>query len=537
MEALTARAASPVARLATRCEQALARNESIALVLALLLSAASMAYNALTRYIWFDECFTLFISRLPSLHQMLEAMPADSQPPLQYLLTHTSLRLLGETEFGLRLPEMMAYLAAGLVTWCIVRRHGSAGQALFSLACLLGCKINGIQSSTARPYGLLVFFTAFVFWCWQAASVRVDRRMLPLCGMTVGLAAAIFTHHLAVVNIGLFLLAGELVRLRTRRRFDSPMTAAILLGLSALIFTVPLSRQTQRLLGDPVLHAITFWGQSSLVNLRYYAWTVPLPLAVLFLVIGLLFGLYHVTDSSAKALSPVPTHEWVASATLTLVLPVQMLLSSFEHGYFFPKYAVNTSLGVAVIAAWALPRIGLLRDSAQSMVTLSAAAFFLYSAAALGLKELRQPVSTVHLAEQGVSPLLRQAPAGGPIVVANAWDFTADWLYASPELKQRLVYLYDVSWAVRQSDFVPELSLAADKSLLPVPMAEFSPFVAAHPHFLLLCSGLPRLNLAAVHVAQSGWRMTLIAQSGGDALYRVDSGSAAYMLDSRFPDE
>lgn len=513
--------ADTLGRFGERCEKILVRHERVAVLLALLLFLLSIAFNVLTRPIWFDECFTLFISRLPSLQQMLPAMPADSQPPMQYLLTHVSMRLFGETELGLRLPEMLAYLAAGLLTYRIVRRHGSAGQALFAMAALLACPINVVQSATARPYGLLVFFSALVFLCWQAAGLRTGSRLLPLCGITLALAGAIFTHHLAVVDIGLFLLAGELVRLRNRRRFDLPMTAAILAGMSPLLFTLSLARQTQLVLGEPIRHAATFWISPTLTNLGAYRSMFPLPLAAIAILCALRISLES-KPPAAGPLPAVPAHEWAATASLSLVLPVQMLLTSFEHGYFFPKYAVNTSLGLALLSAWGLPRIRGLREMTRPLMVLSAAAFLLFCATIVGARQILHRDAHADLAASAVSPLLINAPAGEPIVIANAWNFTSQWWYAPTALQQRLVYLYDTNYAVHQSDFVPELSLVADKSYLPVPTAAYSQFIVTHSHFLLLSSGIPRLNLASVRLSSSGWRMTPVNRAGSDVLYQVD---------------
>jgi hypothetical protein len=514
-----------LSRFAARLERSIVQHERVYLLLTLCVFVLSILYNNLTQHIWFDECFTLFIARLPNLHQMLLAMPADSQPPLQYLLTHLSIRLLGETEFALRLPELLAYTAGALLIYSIVRRHGSAVQALFAMTALLGSSITKTQAGTARPYGLLVCFTALVFLCWQRASLRQKSRLLPLCGVSLGLAGAIFSHHFGIVDIGLFLLAGEVTKLWTRRRFDGAMLAAILLGMFPLIWTVPLARQTLRVLGGPVRRSVTFWAAPSLHNLFDYRWmTSPLLIEIVCgCAILLWLGRVAVPQAlSEKSLPPVPAHEWAAATMLCLVLPVEMLITSFEHGYFFPKYAVNTSLGMALICGWALPRIGRLRIFAQPVLATGTLGFLLLSAVTLLQKELHQPVGHAQIGADAVSALLVHAPGDLPIVGANAYDFTSEWWYAPPELRQRLVYLYDVPYAVKQPDFVPELSIAADASYLALPTSEFSQFVNTHRHFLLFYSGLPRLDIAAKHLADTGWRFTPIARSGADVLYRVD---------------
>jgi len=129
-------------RLAGRCGSFVVEHERLCLGASLVLFASIALYRVFSVPIWFDECFTLFISRLNSLGGMLRAMPADSQPPLQYLLTHAMIRALGESELAIRLPELAAYLGAALLVFRIVRRHGSAVQGLFAVFSFLGCTLN-----------------------------------------------------------------------------------------------------------------------------------------------------------------------------------------------------------------------------------------------------------------------------------------------------------------------------------------------------------------------------------------------------------
>ena len=68
----------------------------------MLVFGLSATYRAFITPLQFDEFFTLFISRLSSLSEMVQAMPADGQPPLQYLLTHVFIRMFGETEIAVR---------------------------------------------------------------------------------------------------------------------------------------------------------------------------------------------------------------------------------------------------------------------------------------------------------------------------------------------------------------------------------------------------------------------------------------------------
>lgn len=329
-------ASTSLVALGIRSERSIVRHERRYLLLALSVFALFAAYHACIVPLWFDEFFTFFISRLTSLPEMLRAMPADAQPPLQYLLTHVSLRIFGETEFAIRLPELLAYMAAGLLTYGIVRRHGTAVQALFALGLLLGAILCMNQAYQARPYGLLIAFTALTFDSWQRAALREHHRLWPLCGVAVGIAGAILSHHFGVIHVGLLLGTGEAARLIQRRRLDGWMAAAITVGLSPLVLTLPLAYRLHMLLGEAVLHSTNFWAKPSPIYLLWYLGMISLPLQFLVLLFASLRWPKRPGERQASSLPPVPAHEWAAAGALCLLLPVLILLTRFQTGYFHP---------------------------------------------------------------------------------------------------------------------------------------------------------------------------------------------------------
>jgi hypothetical protein len=503
-------------------ERSITRHEQRYLLLTVALFAILAAYRACTVPLWFDEFFTLFVSRLSSLPEMLRAMPADSQPPLQHLVTCMPLRLFGASEFVLRLPELLAYMTAGVLTYRIVRRHGTAVQALFAAALLLGADVARVQAYTARPYGLLIASVALVFASWQAAAARESGRLLPLCGVALGTAGAILSHHFAPIHIGMVLCVGETARLIQRRRVDGWMGAAIAAGLTPLFVTVPLARASHALFGVAILHANTFFIKPSPLALLSYVTMVPLLLLCMVAAFCFLPWRGEVNDTKNGGLFPVPVYEWAATCGLCLLVPVQILVAALlQRGFYFPRYAVSCNLGLAILCAWGLPRIWRLRRVAQPVLALSTIGYLLFIGVNLLLLELRRPAWRVEAGDV-VSPLLLTAPDDLPIVVSNALDFPPTYWYAQPALQRRLIYLFDVPYALRQSDFIPELSLAADEEYIHMPMTGYSDFIASHPHFLLFYTGNASTNMVPPRLVKSGWHLSPIARAGNDVLYRVD---------------
>jgi len=508
--------------LGVRSEQSIARHERKYLLFALAVFTLFALYHALITPLWFDELFTLFISRLSSLQEMLRAMPSDGQPPLQYLLTHISLRLLGESAFALRVPEIIATITAGWMTYKIVRRHGTAIQALFALVMMLGAILIMYQAYTARPYGLLLAFTALTFYSWQTASLRQHHRLLPLCGVAMGIAGAILSHHFGLVHVGLFLAAGEGARFIQRHRLDVWLLSAMVTGLAPLALTLPLAHISHTVLGEAVLHSTNFWAKPSAIDLLWYSGMISLPLLYLFAIFAFLPWPKRPDDGKISSLLQVPFHEWTAMYALCLLLPVVILLTVFKTGNFQPKYAISTSLGLALFSGWALPRFAPRQINIQPLLALSSVCCLLLMAMTLFLENMHLPIWKAQPGTIAVSPVLLNASAGFPIVVANAYDYAPEWWYAPPSVQQRLIYLSDVAYAERQPDFLPELSLATSQDYIPLRVTAYAPFVSSHATFLLLDSGLPRLTWVVPRLANAGWRLTPIAKSGKDVLYRVD---------------
>ena len=510
-----------------RLAQSISRHEGIFLFIAMLVFGLSATYRAFITPLQFDEFFTLFISRLSSLSEMVQAMPADGQPPLQYLLTHVFIRMFGEAAIAVRALELMCYLAAGLLTYRIARRHGTAVQSLFALALLMGSSISQEQAITARPYELLAAFTALTFLCWQIAAAKEQDRLLSLCGVTIGVAGGILSHHFGIVHTGLFLAAGETVRSLQRRRIDAGMLTAIGAGMVALIFTLPLAQQSSHLLGEPIRHSTNFWAAPKISDLVTYLRMFPLDLILYTLMFALLMlferkGSRGMCEDTANT---VPLYEWAAVGALCLLLPIQLTLAFVKTGYFQPKYAMGTSIGLALAASWGIPHFARLRRIAQPLLALSTLVFLLMTAKDLIADQVHYPMFRAQPARSAVSPLLMAPPGDPPIVVANAFDYLPEWWYASATVRKRMTYLSDVSFAVRQEDFLPELSLVFDNRCTPLPVSDYATFLRDRQQFLLLTSGRPRLVWLPSRLSQAGWRLTPIAKDGGDILYMVDRGS------------
>lgn len=503
-------------------QRSIVQNERTFFVLTLCLFEIAVVVRAWYAPLWFDEFFTLFISRLPSFPEMLKAMPADGQPPLQYLVTAAFLHVPGELEFALRLPELLAYSLSGVLTYKIVRKHAEAPASLLAMSVLLGSGVVQQQASTARPYALLLAFTALAFACWQAAIGRVHHRLLPLIGLTISIIGAVTTHHFGAIYVGTFLATGEGVRFFERRRLDPWILGAVTVGLLPLTFTASLAHKSRVLLGDAVAHSSVFWAKPTTRELLVYGDLIPVLLVALVLLAMAIcwFGQSEASDDFVVT-SAVPASQCAAAVALSLLLPIMLLLAAVNTGYFVSRYAIGTSFGLALVCGWLVPNGGRLRKIGSPAISIGVLSYLTFFIGYTALLIAVFPPWHVPEGRGAISPLLREASGTLPVVMANAEDFAREWWYAPPQWKARITYLVDVSYAVKQPGFLAELSLAADRKYIPLPLSDSASFLSNHKEFLLLASGKEQYIWLPKRLKDDGWILSQIGRSGSDVLYDV----------------
>jgi len=147
--------------------------------------------------LWLDEIITAQIARYDSLADVLSSVRAWdlSNPPLSFILTWASLRMLGETEFAVRFPEALAGAATVPAVYVLGRELFGARVGLTAalLAALLPFSISYGQE--ARPYALLMMLTTLQMWlAYRVTISSTARRWLWFVVVSV---ANLYTHYLA----------------------------------------------------------------------------------------------------------------------------------------------------------------------------------------------------------------------------------------------------------------------------------------------------------------------------------------------------
>jgi len=517
------RAAKALFALGSWTAAGIARHEAL-WVSAAAAACAFMQVCVSRRPLWFDELFTLYISRLPDVDRLFRALPADGNPPLYYLLARVSMARFGQTAVSVRLPSVLAFAGAALAVYYFVRRRRGPGSGLFAMLALDCCNIAR-YGSEARPYALLLGFVGLTLVSWQTAVEDKRPRRWPLMGVAVGIAGAIASHHYGSIHVGIPLACGEVVRLVKRRRLDIPMYCAGIAGLSMLFVTVPFAQATHRVLLNYVKQSASFWAKPTISSMGSYGEMVCfwLPSAVLVLLILTAVNTPASDSGETANKNPgLPAHEVAAAIGLTLLVPVMIGLTWFATGYYLERYAISAAMGIAILAGLEIG--GSSHSTAvAALCSILLGMWLIAPLADAGARTIERRMARPPSANAATGWTLSDVPGLEPIVVASAVTYIPEWWYAPPQLRERLHYLADLTFAVRQPDFLPELSLVTEQPYVPSKVDDYRQFVSTHDHFLLYSVGVPRLEWISERLRSEGWSLRILRTRGSETLYFAEA--------------
>ena len=205
------------------------------------------------RLFWNDELFTVYIARIPSVSGIWAflATGVEQTPPTFHLLIRVLMLALGEHHMTVRLPSILAMGMVGICMFVVVSRRTSTAYGLIAMLCPILTQAF-FYAYEARPYALVLAFSAGSLLCWQSAT-EGHRRGLSLAGLAATLAAALGSHYYAVLAF-LPLVAGEVARSFSRRRVDPAVWLAFCVATTPLLAFLPLLMAGRKLAG-------TFWAR------------------------------------------------------------------------------------------------------------------------------------------------------------------------------------------------------------------------------------------------------------------------------------
>ena len=331
-----------------------------------------------------------------------------------------------------------------------------------------------------------------------------------------------------MIHVGVPLTFGEAVRLLKRRRFDAPLYIAGVAGLSMLGVTLPFAMATRRVMLTYVKSSASFWAKPTIADLSSYGlfmcvWILLVFIALLYLTHAAASNLSVEPEQSADEDAGPPAHETAAALGLALLIPIMIGFTWLTTGYYIDRYAISASIGIAILIGFASSRSA--RNKRQAMAVAALCTILL--AGRLAGAGARQLIALRMAKAPSVSledlTFLRTVSDNEPIVMASAMAYGEDWFYAPPSLRERLHYLADLPYAVRQRDFLSELSLTADQPYGLPKVDDYRKFLSTHNRFYVYKVGMPDQEWIVDRLLLEGWTLKVVSISGDTTLYLAQS--------------
>jgi hypothetical protein len=488
----------------------------------LLFCCVSIIYFAIAgllgfeKQLWNDELFTFYISQRPTFGDVWGVLltGAEQLPPLFFVITRGFIAIFGRSALSFRLPEILGFWVMSAGLFCFVRRRSSAPFALIAMI-LPMLTSTFYYAYEARPYGLVLGFSALALLCWQSAA-EGRMRTLSLVGMSLSLAAALSCHYYAILCFAPFAL-GEGVRTVVRRRLDFWIWIALLGGFLPLALFLPLIKAARG-------YSSTFWAKPH--------WTTPLafyqgllgPLALLMLLaITIILALYsgsRFSEGTARTDKPftLPIHEAAAAFGFVLVPIIGVVLAKSVTGAFTDRYVISAAMGLSILLACSLSVIGRGSGRAGLLIAAMLVTFF-----AIESMRTYRHLATRAQERATLYGFLRSYAAGGiPLVIAGPhlfFELSHD--ARQHQEKTNFIFLADTALAIRytNTDDV-ERGLLNLRYLAPLDVRDFHRFCASNGEFLLYSDAEP-FSWVARELFKEQRKLIVMAQNGGGLLFRV----------------
>ena len=482
---------------------------------------ATTCFLGASKLLWYDELWSYYPAKLPSIAATWNffSQGNDLHTPLASLAIRASITIFGDNELAVRLPVIACYWLMCVCVYAFLHRYGST---LFAAAGMVFPVIASAYyyATEARPYGIVLGFSAAALLCWQRAGDIGRHKHWRVAALWFCVAAAVCAHFLGVFVLAA-LLSGEAVRTWSRRRIDWPVVLALVLGVVPLLSFIPGALAARR------IYAGSFWARPGLMDIpNTYRDLISLaffPLLAALIIWAI--GMVYANKTRAEGTVSFPIQDVIA-VTLLALLPVYAMPVFFVLGSFVPRYLLYTIVGLTISLAMLAYRASRGNRLLGSALVIAFTGWFLFKAPS----EIK-----LKIAERGghlLGPAHPFADADWmsqietshlPVAVTPAVFYLQLQHYAMPPVKQRIFYLLSRQDALRYTGAsTGDLNLEILSRYLSIQAIAYSRFISQHSHFLV-CAEMTNPTWMVEKLLQTGARVQLLTRQDTHFLFDVDT--------------
>jgi hypothetical protein len=200
-------------------------------LLLLLLLAAVLRFWRITELPYMHDELSALVRLYPTLWETIQrgVMELDTHPPGVQVFEWAWTRLFGLDEAVVKLPFMLMSLAAIVLVYRVAMAWTGATAALLVSALLATLQYSVLYGQLARPYAVGLFTTALFADQLTRYLAHGERRALVGMGLAAVLSA--YTHHFALLLVGIMGLSGLVLVQRGQRGAYLAMA-----GVAALLY-------------------------------------------------------------------------------------------------------------------------------------------------------------------------------------------------------------------------------------------------------------------------------------------------------------
>jgi len=338
---------------------------------------------AARRHLWWDEIDVYYVATQPTFSAISRALSAglDWQPPTYYIPLYYLVKWFGPTSLVLRSIAIFPYWLATLVVYFAVARRTAPIYGFLAML-FPSLTLAFAYSFEARPYALVLLFSACAFLSWQLTQETRTRRFA-LPALSISLAAAFACHYNACLVV-LPLLAGETILAARRRAYDFPVLLSICGGAFPIIFLFPNILSHRNFAVVP--------SNASLIERLGAAYQALFsqPMLLSFGILAAMavwLALPRKNSRGQQVLVSDFESLPLAVGGVFLVIPVVFCIASHFTQTYYPRYVLETVVGAAIFLALAVHGVRRVMPHLASVLIV----IFLAVAVFTAVRRLRAP--------------------------------------------------------------------------------------------------------------------------------------------------
>lgn len=317
-------------------------------VLGLVLAGICVIWSAgISSSLWLDETITAWIANAPLAIVTERVLAFQGQSPLYFWLVALIIKSIGFSELIIRLPSIIAGVISLVALYHLSRGWFSSQASYFALALMLS-HVEFLRAIfSARPYIFSLLFLIVSIWYLNRLEERNRGEKLLFAGASF--LIAFYFHYLIALSFlpvfALFLM----VRLGHARGLN--LTSLALL-LSGALLAIPGIAQMMAL--RQRIEIYSFAPPISFVPILKSI--VPLESVIFAGITVVLLFIFLSKESRTIRKGQTPLLMISVAIVLIPILTLVTLSVATGESFLLGRYAIGTTIGVALVGAWMIDR-------------------------------------------------------------------------------------------------------------------------------------------------------------------------------------